>query len=88
MASVKRTQEKAQNLKHGQLADFVSESPPAGYRPRQYLGNLAVPTEVKRDSRLLPALQDDDPQTRTSSLVALLGSAFIPNEQPLHFFHR
>lgn len=70
---------KAQNLKHGRLADSVFESHPVGYDSRQYLGTLSVFMELKQSSRLPPALQGNDLEFRTPSLVALLRPAFTPS---------
>lgn len=50
--TVKRTPAKAQKLKHGTFADFVSQSRRVEYKSGWYRGSLAVSVAFKRNSRL------------------------------------
>lgn len=80
------TRAKAQNLKHRRFADSDPQRHPLGYETRQYLGDLAVPLEFKRNSKLLLALRDDDLDSHTSSLVAFLRLPFLTNEHQANLF--
>lgn len=73
-----RSQTKAQNLQHGQLADSVLRSRQIEYEPRQYSAELPVFMEVEGNSKLPPALQDVGLEFGASSLGASLRSSSTP----------
>lgn len=85
-ATLERTKAKAKHLKHGRFAGSVFKSHPVGYESKQYSSELAVFTEFKRNTRLPPALQEDDLESSSSSLLDLLRSAFIPKEHRASLF--
>lgn len=86
VATVERTQTEAQNLKLGRLADLVFKSHAVGYESRQHPSDLATFLEFRRNSRIPPALQNDDVQTGASLLVTLFGSLFYKKSTEQIFF--
>lgn len=77
---VESTQAKRQELKHDTFASLVPPSRPAGYESSRYLDSLAVSAPFRRDGMSLPALRDDDSESRKSFSAALLFSAFTWEE--------
>lgn len=63
-ATVERTQVEARSLNHAVLAASIPRSHPVGYESRQYPGDLAISVELKRNSKLPPARQDEDAESR------------------------
>lgn len=85
---MERTHEKRKTIKHGQFVDSVPKSHPFGYESRKYPGDLTVSVELKRNSGISLALQDNDSKPRTSFLIALFDTNLYQKHTKESFFHR
>lgn len=79
--TVERTQTRGKKLKHKRFAYSVVQGRALEYESSRYSGRLTASTSFKQNSKLSSALRDNEFESLKSSLVAILRSAFIPEER-------
>lgn len=84
--TVKGTQIKGQNLKHGKIADIDSQSSTSEHKSSLYPGSFAVSAAIQRDGRLPLGFRDGDFESSKFSLVALIRFALILGDHGANLF--